>query len=289
QGKLNLSAFWNSQLVGIKKEPGSEPLALVVSNYHSLSEPWQKHVKVAGTTSRPSEPAFRCGECGLRFRSDVLLLKHLRSHSRGSTFFKCDGCDKTFTRKVRLIAHKRYPCEAKPFTCNVCNKTYTRRDYIVKHQRLHAQPRDVKVVVPTDHECGVCQKKFLNRAALSLHQSFSFHGCRAGESWSGALRCDTCGLCLPSTSAGGTQKCVSEKASVQPTLLGDSGANVELDKPLTGVKGTVPNPRRCLSCRTAAMQADAAEGKGAQRECPLCQKQFLFSGPFNLHVRFERH
>jgi len=108
---------------------------------------------------------FACQICGKDFRSKQAVCTHIGMSHRGMTIkrvkessFKCDLCDKTYTRRETLKAHKiRVHSYAKTsFPCTVCDKTYESRKGLFYHLRkFHVQ-------------CKHC-KEFFTESSLGKH------------------------------------------------------------------------------------------------------------------------
>ncbi|XP_058410964.1 zinc finger protein with KRAB and SCAN domains 4-like isoform X2 [Diceros bicornis minor] len=109
------------------------------------------------------EKPYQCSRCGKAFRRNSHLLRHQRIHgdknvqdpNRGETWesqsrmesqwenvetpvsYKCNECERSFTRSRSLIEHQKIHTGEKPFQCDACGKGFTRTSYLVQHQRSH--------------------------------------------------------------------------------------------------------------------------------------------------------
>ena len=84
-----------------------------------------------------------------------------RTHSK-ETVYKCEQCDKTFTRKSTLTEHQRVHSGEKPYECDKCDKTFTRKFILNQHKRIHSEEKPYK--------CSLCKKGFTQKGNLDRHR-----------------------------------------------------------------------------------------------------------------------
>ena len=90
-----------------------------------------------------AEKHYKCNECGVQFRHNNSLVRHLFQHT-GERPYGCQNCDTSFTQLNRLKEHiKRHHQKNKsssPFVSNCSVKT------VVSYSTSHANPASIPIV-----------------------------------------------------------------------------------------------------------------------------------------------
>lgn len=103
----------------------------------------------------------KCQICGKEFIQNTQLKAHMFHHNRENAL-TCDVCGKQFNRRTRLREHMDYVHLKKQMpACNMCRKEFMRREDLNRHIETHVGNRN--------HECKVCAKKFVTKAAVRIH------------------------------------------------------------------------------------------------------------------------
>ncbi|KAJ6642592.1 Zinc finger protein [Pseudolycoriella hygida] len=126
--------------------------------------------------------SFFCDLCGGEFNFKYELIVHLKYPNRCSkrkktitkeknTEYKCDICDKIFSRKESLINHAAMHTGRSPHKCFVCSKIFTRKIILQKHEQGHSVESSVPRIIKASFSCDFCDKLFTRKEYLKAHVS----------------------------------------------------------------------------------------------------------------------
>ena len=79
----------------------------------------------------------------------------------GGTDYKCEVCNKKFTKRSALEVHSRVHTGIKPYRCNICTKTFSIHGNLKRHLLIHSGERP--------YICLKCSKCFNNSSHLTRH------------------------------------------------------------------------------------------------------------------------
>eukprot|EP00092_Neocalanus_flemingeri_P020337 GFUD01022031.1.p1 GENE.GFUD01022031.1~~GFUD01022031.1.p1 ORF type:complete len:408 (+),score=59.43 GFUD01022031.1:35-1258(+) len=166
----------------------------VVGNMEDLEIIMHDDVVVSEERDNKNQLAT-CEICDAKVEK-TLLSQHLKVHVKK---YKCNYCDKTFSREKAFLAHKsnyhnenvqveagkkplltcgfccakfeapvqlenhlRSHTKSKPFQCSVCNKCFVSKSNLSAHQRLHEG-------TALRYACSQCEKKFSHPSEVKQH------------------------------------------------------------------------------------------------------------------------
>ncbi|XP_055637188.1 zinc finger protein 728-like isoform X1 [Toxorhynchites rutilus septentrionalis] len=120
-------------------------------------------------------PRFTCDICGKVCHYKAHLATHMEKHlERASKSdkkkpkgHKCNICEKSFYRPIRLAIHRAqsHGIEGDDnlprYTCDICGKVYHSKDYFSHHMTTHSSERSFS--------CSYCDKSFVKKVQLDYH------------------------------------------------------------------------------------------------------------------------
>ncbi|KAI8431649.1 hypothetical protein MSG28_016128 [Choristoneura fumiferana] len=191
-----------------------------------------------------------CDACRLRFRSRLKLLKHRQSHRAVYTCNECGYASRFRTYvKNHWLMHK-----GTTYTCPYCQIVYNHQTSYYNHIRIQH---------PGENEaCYECGETFAAGRGMNLHKALAH---RTSDKSNAKHKCKDCGV-----------KFLNAEALQRHEELG------------AGVPHAALWP--CAACGDScgsdtALKAHAAEQHTDRHHCDECNKTFLNSESFELHVQ----
>ncbi|XP_013109930.2 zinc finger protein 182 [Stomoxys calcitrans] len=152
---------------------------------------------------KPKRPRkqYLCTLCGLTCTNKSNLEIHYRRKHTGEKPFKCDFCERCFTRAYEVKLHHRTHTGEAPYKCSICEKAFKRSNKLKIHMRIHTNEKPYKCTEchkafreSTDlnvhrrthtgerpYTCNVCNFAFTQKNSLKLHQKKKKHFAEEGE------------------------------------------------------------------------------------------------------------
>ncbi|XP_026764904.1 gastrula zinc finger protein XlCGF26.1-like [Galleria mellonella] len=124
-----------------------------------------------------------CEECGDKFTSNCLLLKHnMKVHHKNNNF--CLQCSKVFATPLQVEKHAERVHYPKKIKCSKCSKMFSTERMLKHHDKLHhiaaicklcfvqfPSKKDLRAHIYKHdvNKCPKCSKTFLNRYTFKFH------------------------------------------------------------------------------------------------------------------------
>ncbi|XP_023014380.2 uncharacterized protein [Leptinotarsa decemlineata] len=105
---------------------------------------------------------FKCESCEKCFTRKKYLQQHLLTHI-GNKPYQCNLCEKRFALKHHVEGHLlTHTGETKkPFKCNICESRFTGKVLLQRHLLIHGGEKPLK--------CDLCEKRFIGQSDLNRH------------------------------------------------------------------------------------------------------------------------
>ena len=151
----------------VENEPSSIDYSCDICQ-HVFKGPWAKYsLQSHKEIHKDVRITFKCEECQKSFSRSRYLKKHKLLHfgiqkdKNRTKDFKCKVCSKEFHYKGNLKEHMKIHELNKP-TCEQCGKPFSTPYTLIRHMKTHNAVRE-------KFQCNVCQKDFLLKQGLKDH------------------------------------------------------------------------------------------------------------------------
>ncbi|KAI8496747.1 transcription coactivator binding [Branchiostoma belcheri] len=113
----------------------------------------QKETTEPGGSAPPTQPQ------AVKLDRDPPLPPNHSQSSGGDGPYTCDICQAQFTRRSKILAHRRRHAVEKLFTCDICDETFSKKGPYLSHRRTHG----------TNLTCRKCSAEFSDEKSLEEH------------------------------------------------------------------------------------------------------------------------
>ena len=127
---------------------------------------------------------YSCDQCPRSFCTRTTLTRHLETKHDGIGNFKCYKCSVNFETKDALINHKETIHFSETFKCEDCEKSFTRIETLRKHKIDHK----TSDYVSSSFKCEFCQTVFRWKTNWQRHKREIYN---ADKTWKNI--CQVCG------------------------------------------------------------------------------------------------
>ncbi|CAG0881135.1 unnamed protein product [Darwinula stevensoni] len=117
----------------------------------------------------PNEKPFRCEVCNRGFTRKDICKRHMLIHT-GQKPYSCELCEKSFTFNITLKRHMEcvHNQTVRPFMCETCGKSFKRNAHLQEHQVRHLSQKPFS--------CDQCGKTFTRKRQMQTHAKIHISG-----------------------------------------------------------------------------------------------------------------
>ena len=98
------------------------------------------HISRSLTEKKTPDEKSNCQDCDKTFSQKGSLQAHKIKHTAGGGRVQCEVCEKMFASKGTLLTHQQTHTGKKKYACNLCEESYNSRKDLTSHEKTtHAQ------------------------------------------------------------------------------------------------------------------------------------------------------
>ncbi|CAH2318849.1 zinc finger 574-like [Pelobates cultripes] len=248
------------------------------------------------------ERKHKCSVCGKKFKKQVHVRNHMRTHT-GERPFQCTDCGKTFGSLANLTRHHLIHTGEKPYSCELCGRSFTQSSNLQQHRALHngasLLPCEIcgmkfnkanklalhmyghTRVLP--YKCLDCDKSFLRKKLMELH--------KLEHEGKEPFHCQDCGVHFAQESQLSKHKCSRQRRHICPICGKILNCKTSLNLHL--LTHGAQRPYKCQICsKHFASQSGVTRHQQQHSgvrpyKCSVCSKAFMESSTLQLHQRIH--
>ncbi|XP_060075148.1 uncharacterized protein LOC132554841 [Ylistrum balloti] len=174
-----LASFRKCPVCSVAIDKGS--LLTHILTYHP-----QRQIKTRSDEQSTPQYNFKCNQCDKTFTKELTMLIHQQKHmaNRQTDLDKsnqCPVCKVKFTTFGNMRRHFNViHSDAKPFMCHLCGKSFKTNDTLKCHVKIHNREKYL------NFKCKTCGKGFFRKRLLKDHETLHIPGATT-------CMCDICG------------------------------------------------------------------------------------------------
>ena len=127
---------------------------------------YQRHLD---TSVKDGVHKYKCDECAMSFCTQTILKKHIEvDHSDRSDIgrLECERCPVWFDSESELKIHIEMCHSLETFKCDRCEKSFSRKDNLERHSRVNHKVSEKNYIF----KCPICASTFRKKSSFQRHR-----------------------------------------------------------------------------------------------------------------------